>query len=96
MNRAAFEQSLASAAPPADLPLQLQSLWHLLRSNWAEAHRVVQEVETADVAWMHAHLHRVEGDLANAGYWYGKAGREAFSGELQEERAAMLDVWTTR
>jgi hypothetical protein len=66
----------------------LQSaLEFLTAGDWDGAHRVVQDDASADAAWVHAHLHRVEGDLANARYWYARAGRVEATGSLDEERA---------
>jgi len=67
--------ALADTAPPAALGPPLRALWWAARGAWDEAHRVVQAEEGADAAWVHAWLHRQEGDLANADYWYGRAGR---------------------
>jgi hypothetical protein len=71
-----FRETLAATTPPAVPPL-LQSLWHDAKGDWDQAHRVAQDVSGADGAWVHAYLHRKEGDLANARYWYRQAGREA-------------------
>lgn len=57
------------------LPPTLQALWHDWRGNWEEAHRLAQEVTGRDGDWIHAYLHRKEGDLGNAAYWYLRAGR---------------------
>ncbi|MCP5366666.1 MAG: hypothetical protein H6907_01460 [Hyphomicrobiales bacterium] len=85
----AFRQSLAADAPAAGLSLSLRSLWHAQRGDWDTAHRLVQDDDGADAAWVHAHLHRVEGDLANAGYWYRRAGRPAATGPLEAEWEAI-------
>lgn len=53
--------------------------------NWQEAHRIVQDINTAEAAWIHAYLHRVEGDLSNAAYWYRRAGRPECHASLEEE-----------
>ena len=72
----------------ANSPPNLQrALGSLAAGDWAGAHRVVQDDGSADAAWVHAHLHRVEGDLANARYWYARAGRPEATGSLDEERA---------
>jgi hypothetical protein len=64
------------AAPPADAHLAVQGLWHDARGDWDGAHQAVQRNEgNRDCAWVHAYLHRKEGDLGNAGYWYSRAGR---------------------
>jgi len=80
-----FMATLASAAPPADLADTLRALWHDARGDWDAAHRVAQDIDDAEGAWIHAYLHRKEGDVGNAGYWYRRAGRAAASGSLDEE-----------
>lgn len=87
-----FEASLAGDAPPAGLSRPLVALWHAARGEWDQAHGVAQENEgDPDHDWVHAHLHRVEGDLGNAGYWYRRAGRPAVAGGggLEAERRAI-------
>lgn len=53
--------------------------------DWHKAHELVQDVHTADAAWIHAYLHRKEGDEWNAAYWYRKAGKEVYTGSLEQE-----------
>jgi hypothetical protein len=65
----------ADPAPPAGATLALQALWHAARGDWNAAHGCAQEDHSRDGSWVHAHLHRQEGDLGNAGYWYARAGR---------------------
>lgn len=60
--------------------------------DWDGAHALVQDDPSADAAWIHAHLHRVEGDLANAGYWYRRAGRPVAVSDLQDERRAIVQA----
>ena len=67
----------------------LRALWHDARGNWASAHEVAQDVNTPDGAWVHAYLHRREGDTANAAYWYRRAGRPVFVGSLEAEWQAI-------
>jgi hypothetical protein len=69
-----FKATLDSAAPPPVAPLLL-ALWHDARGDWNEAHRIAQDVDDANGAWVHAYLHRKEGDLVNAGYWYRRANQ---------------------
>lgn len=71
------------------LPAPLAALWWQARGNWDRAHAVAQSIETADAAWVHAHLHRQEGDLENAGYWYRRAGRSVSDLPLRAEWAAI-------
>ena len=91
MDLASFTASLVDGAPPAGLTAPLQALWHAARGEWDAAHAIAQARE-GDPAhdWVHAHLHRVEGDLGNAGYWYRRAGRPVATGDLVAEREAIV------
>ena len=71
-----FRASLAEDSPPAGLDPLLQALWHEARGDWARAHEIAQRQQGAAAARVHAYLHRKEGDLANADYWYARAGSE--------------------
>jgi len=84
MNLDEFRTTLGSASPPA-LPPLLSALWHDARGNWDQAHQIAQDVETADGAWVHAYLHRREGDADNARYWYRRAGQPEASDTLEAE-----------
>ncbi len=64
-----FRASLSASHPPAGLPPALEALWWAGKGVWERAHALVQDEPGAEAAWVHAYLHRVEGDLANAGYW---------------------------
>ena len=86
----AFRQSVSAAAPPADAGPALQALWWLQRGDWSRAHECVQSHEgEPDCDSVHAHLHRQEGDLSNAGYWYRRAGRPVATSSLQDEWSAL-------
>jgi len=80
-----FEASLKSSAPPAGISALVLALWHDGRGDWDAAHRVAQDVETDDGAWVHAYLHRKEGDAGNAAYWYRRAQRPIARGPLEDE-----------
>jgi len=67
----------------------LKALQLLAAGDWDAAHELVQDDSSAEASWVHAHLHRVEGDLSNAGYWYRRAGKPVASGALEEERRAI-------
>lgn len=67
-----------------------QALALLGAGDWNGAHRLVQDDSSPEAAWVHAHLHRVEGDLSNAGYWYRRAGRPEATGSLEEERRELI------
>jgi hypothetical protein len=71
----AFQNSLSQPSLPVGLSPLLQALWHDARNDWEASHNVAQEIHTNDGSWIHAYLHRKEGDTGNAGYWYRKAGK---------------------
>ena len=75
MSFADFLRSTAAAAPPAGLGPALAALWHDARGEWDAAHALAQAADDRPGAWVHAYLHRKEGDAANAAYWYRRAGR---------------------
>ena len=79
----------SDAAAPQELPELLLALWHAKRAEWDKAHEIVQSLETYDAAWVHAHLHRVEGDLPNARYWYSRADRSEPSYDTATEWRAI-------
>ncbi len=79
-----FRATLSSTTPPAVVPL-LVALWHDARGDWEQAHRVAQDIDDRNGAWVHAYLHRKEGDLGNAAYWYGKAHQPAATDALDAE-----------
>jgi len=72
-----FRRTLAKRGPPAEISAPLAALWWAAKGDWERAHGIVMEASGKDAAWVHAYLHRVEGDLPNARYWYGQAGRTA-------------------
>jgi hypothetical protein len=82
---AEFKASLSGAAPAPDLDAPLVALWWAAKGNWDKAHKIVMDEETADAAWVHAYLHRVEGDLGNAGYWYRRADKPVAKDSLEAE-----------
>ena len=75
----------ASKTPPAGLSGPLMALWHAAKGEWDKAHAIIQDDESKTAAWVHAHLHRVEGDQSNAGYWYGRAGKPHSKDPLDSE-----------
>jgi hypothetical protein len=80
-----FRQSLTGVTPPADVSNVLQALWHEAKGDWSGAHNILQQEESANGAWAHAYLHRVEGDAGNAAYWYRRAGRPVTQQSLADE-----------
>ena len=86
MTFAFFRQSVATkAGPPAGLSPALQALWQDGAGNWDTAHELAQAAGDRDGAWVHAYLHRKEGDNTNAAYWYRLAGKSPGPGELKAE-----------
>ncbi len=86
-----FAEFLAAPAPDAAVSAPLRALWHDGHGEWDQAHALVQSDPGAVAAWVHAYLHRREGDDPNAGYWYRRAGRTrpAAGVTLDDERAAI-------
>jgi hypothetical protein len=89
MTFAEFKQTQSQTRPPAGLSVALTALWWAGKDDWDKAHKIVMDEGGEDCAWVHAYLHRVEGDLDNAGYWYRQAGKPAASGTLPAEWAAI-------
>lgn len=85
-----FRASLDAESPPEGLSKPVQALWHAARNEWDAAHRLAQDDGTADGAWVHAYLHRLEGDLSNARHWYGRAGRPVSDAEPAAEWAEIV------
>jgi hypothetical protein len=92
MTLAEFKRSLTKTKPPSGLPPALVGLWWAGKDDWEEAHKVVMDDSGKDCAWVHAYLHRLEGDLGNARYWYKQAGQSAASGPLRAEWAAIASA----
>jgi hypothetical protein len=91
------EEFIASASRgdlPDGLPSLLEALWHEAHGEWKLAHEIVQAESTAEAAWVHAYLHRKEGDLANAGYWYRRAKRQIPTVELEDEWREIVSALT--
>lgn len=80
---------------PPDASIE-DALRRLKTGDWDGAHRIVQDIDGEDAAWIHAYLHRLEGDLGNAAYWYRRAGRSVATGDLDGERDELLRVLKAR
>ena len=85
MDLEGFTASLTAPAAPPGLGRALEALWYEAKGEWDRAHRLAQDEAGEAGAWVHAYLHRVEGDLANAGYWYRRARRPVAEGPTREE-----------
>ena len=71
--------------PQSDWPKLIQALWWAKKGEWEVAHDIAQDIDSKDGSWVHAYLHRVEGDLGNAGYWYRRANKPAKTNENLDE-----------
>jgi hypothetical protein len=80
-----FFQSISSSTSPPDCSVYLQSMWYDAKGDWYEAHSLVDHLHDETACWLHAYLHRKEDDLANADYWYHRAGKLRPSVPLPEE-----------
>jgi hypothetical protein len=87
-----FRATLSDTTPPDALTPVLLALWHDGRNDWNAAHQVAQDVPDPDGAWVHAYLHRKEGDAANAAYWYRRAGKPVASGPLDSEWEQIVEA----
>jgi hypothetical protein len=82
--------SLAHPEPPSGLAPLARAMWLDGRGDWNGAHNIAQNDDSRPAAWVHAYLHRKEGDTSNAAYWYRRAGRAPFAQSLEEEWAAIV------
>jgi hypothetical protein len=89
---AGLSASLSNAAPAPGLDAPLAALWWAAKGDWDAAHKIVQDESDATSAWVHAYLHRVEGDLSNAGYWYRQAGQPVAKDSLEAEWERIVAV----
>ena len=85
MNFDTFKSSLTNSSLPPNLDGGLQALWYDGKGDWNKAHNIAQDLETPEGSWIHAYLHRKEGDLGNAAYWYHRAHQPVCKTSLQEE-----------
>lgn len=91
-----FEVSLRAPLPPADLSPLVKSLWYERNGDWRRAHEITQDIDTDDASWVHAYLHRREGDLSNARYWYRHARKTPATGSLDDEWRAIVETLLAR
>lgn len=96
MTPAAFRLTLSHAVPPRVLEAPVAALWWARKGDWHKAHRLVMDETSRDAAWVHAWLHRVEGDVANARYWYRQARRQPADGDFDTEWEAIIAVLLAR
>lgn len=91
-----FRATLQADTPPDALNPALAALWYDANGDWERAHTILQADDSEDGAWVHAYLHRVEGDLNNAGYWYRRANRSPSAAPLEEEWASIAQELLAR
>ncbi len=90
MDMQGFEKSLSLGEPPEGLSLAARALWWDAKGDWHKAHECAQQQDDAVGAWVHAYLHRKEGDAANAAYWCRRAGKPQAARSLAEEWRAIV------
>jgi len=84
-----FKASMSREVPPTGITSSLTALWYAGKGDWEQAHAIAQDIPTRDGSWVHAYLHRVEGDEWNANYWYNRAQRSMPAMTLEQEWAAI-------
>ena len=87
---AGFISSLSFEDPPAGLTVHEKALWFAGKGAWEKAHDLIQDVDDKQAAQIHAFLHRQEGDISNAQYWYAKAGTQMPELSLEEEWESLV------
>jgi len=92
MTLAEFKESLKKSSPPTDASALLQAMWFDAKDDWEAAHNIAQDVHTKDGSWVHAYLHRREGDDGNAAYWYHRAGKPVYKKSLKDEWDEMVEA----
>ncbi len=85
MNLSVFKETLSGSEPPQNCSVYLKTLWYDAKGEWDKAHKLIQDFEDRNASWIHAYLHRKEGDTGNADYWYSCAGKKRPSVSLEKE-----------
>ena len=85
MNLSSFKESLSGDLPAQNSSVYLNALWYDAKGKWDKAHKLVQDLGDENASWIHAYLHRKEGDTGNADYWYSRAGKKRPSVSLEKE-----------
>ncbi|GGG87698.1 hypothetical protein GCM10007415_21950 [Parapedobacter pyrenivorans] len=92
MDITSFKDLLKETTPPIGLTVQLEALWYDGKGDWDHAHDLIDDLDDKQSAHVHAYLHRKEGDLWNADYWYRRAGRQRPSATLEEEWEELVRI----
>lgn len=95
-NLQSFKESLVVDKPDGQLSTILKSLWYDAKGDWDQAHALIDQLGDRDSAWVHAYLHRKEGDIWNADYWYARAKKTRPSYSLEEEWSNLLAYFIDR
>lgn len=85
MNYDEFKKSLSAQNPPEESSPLIESLWYDAQGDWKTAHYIAQGIVSEEAAWIHAYLHRKDGDITNAAYWYNRAKKKIPDGSFEEE-----------
>nr|WP_294873621.1 hypothetical protein [uncultured Pedobacter sp.] len=88
-----FKDSLSSGEIPSGLPAHLQALWHEGKGDWKTAHDLIDHLSDKQSAHVHAYLHRKEGDVWNADYWYNRAGQSRPNVTLEKEWEDLVSLY---
>lgn len=91
-----FKKSLATSEPPAGISDVLKALWYEGKGDWEASHNIAQDIHDRNGSWIHAYLHRKEGDLSNARYWYRQANKPEFIGSLQDEWTSLVRMFLAK
>ncbi|MEP7251817.1 MAG: hypothetical protein ABI683_05535 [Ginsengibacter sp.] len=85
MDLSEFKNSTNESAPPKNISVYLNALWYDKKGDWSKSHSIIQDVNDKTASWIHAYLHRKEGDEGNAGYWYSRAAKRFPEISLEKE-----------
>lgn len=86
-----FEKSLELPQVPKDWPAELKAMWFDVKGDWEASHNIAQDMHNSMGSWLHAYLHRKEGDRFNAGYWYRQAGKSYPEISLKDEMKVIVE-----
>ena len=93
MDLKTFKESLNASQAPPTASVYLQALWYDAKGDWNKSHELIQDVPDKNASWIHAYLHRKEGDTWNADYWYSKAGKKRPAVSLEQEWEQIATVF---
>lgn len=88
-----FTASLSQDSPQPDWPDSLRAMWYDMKGDWEASHHIAQDILGQDGSWIHAYLHRKEGDEFNAGYWYRQAGKKHPKIALSDEQRQLVQYF---